>query len=89
MPPEMAEHGLRVFKHSLLSLPLGRLAGIPLRRFGKPEELADAILFVASDEANCEAALPLDHDEHSGGAATELQWGPNVRVQPWLPMLPC
>jgi NAD(P)-dependent dehydrogenase (short-subunit alcohol dehydrogenase family) len=29
----------------------GMLAGIPLRRSGKPEELADAILFVASDKA--------------------------------------
>lgn len=29
----------------------GMLAGIPLRRAGKPEELADAILFVASDKA--------------------------------------
>jgi NAD(P)-dependent dehydrogenase (short-subunit alcohol dehydrogenase family) len=30
----------------------GMLAGIPLRRSGKPEELADAILFVASDKAS-------------------------------------
>jgi len=30
----------------------GMLAGIPLRRAGKPEELADAILFVASDKAS-------------------------------------
>lgn len=30
----------------------GLLAGIPLRRAGKPEELADAILFVASDKAS-------------------------------------
>jgi len=28
------------------------LAGIPLRRAGRPEELADAILFVASDKAS-------------------------------------
>ena len=30
----------------------GMLAGIPLRRAGKPQELADAILFVASDKAS-------------------------------------
>lgn len=30
----------------------GLLAGIPLRRAGRPEELADAILFVASDKAS-------------------------------------
>lgn len=30
----------------------GLLAGIPLRRAGKPEELADAILFVASEKAS-------------------------------------
>ena len=30
----------------------GLVAGIPLRRAGKPEELADAILFVASDKAS-------------------------------------
>jgi NAD(P)-dependent dehydrogenase (short-subunit alcohol dehydrogenase family) len=30
----------------------GMVAGIPLRRAGKPEELADAILFVASDKAS-------------------------------------
>ena len=29
----------------------GLVAGIPLRRAGKPEELADAILFLASDKA--------------------------------------
>jgi NAD(P)-dependent dehydrogenase (short-subunit alcohol dehydrogenase family) len=29
----------------------GLLAGVPLRRAGKPEELADAILFLASDKA--------------------------------------
>ncbi len=30
----------------------GMVAGIPLRRAGRPEELADAILFVASDKAS-------------------------------------
>ena len=30
----------------------GLLAAIPLRRAGKPEELADAILFLASDKAS-------------------------------------
>jgi len=30
----------------------GLLAGIPLRRAGRPEELADAILFIASDKAS-------------------------------------
>jgi NAD(P)-dependent dehydrogenase (short-subunit alcohol dehydrogenase family) len=30
----------------------GLIAGIPLRRAGRPEELADAILFVASDKAS-------------------------------------
>jgi NAD(P)-dependent dehydrogenase (short-subunit alcohol dehydrogenase family) len=30
----------------------GLVAGIPLRRAGRPEELADAILFVASDKAS-------------------------------------
>ncbi len=30
----------------------GMLAGIPLRRAGKPEELSDAILFIASDKAS-------------------------------------
>ncbi len=30
----------------------GLVAGIPLRRAGKPEELADAILFVASEKAS-------------------------------------
>jgi NAD(P)-dependent dehydrogenase (short-subunit alcohol dehydrogenase family) len=30
----------------------GLVAGIPLRRAGKPEELADAILFAASDRAS-------------------------------------
>ena len=30
----------------------GLLASIPLRRAGKPEELADAILFLASDKAS-------------------------------------
>jgi NAD(P)-dependent dehydrogenase (short-subunit alcohol dehydrogenase family) len=30
----------------------GMLAGVPLRRAGRPEELADAILFVASDQAS-------------------------------------
>lgn len=30
----------------------GLLAGVPLRRAGKPEEIADAILFVASDKAS-------------------------------------
>jgi NAD(P)-dependent dehydrogenase (short-subunit alcohol dehydrogenase family) len=30
----------------------GLLAGIPLRRAGKPEELADSILFLASDKAS-------------------------------------
>lgn len=30
----------------------GLIAGIPLRRAGKPEELADAILFLASDKAS-------------------------------------
>lgn len=30
----------------------GLLASVPLRRAGKPEELADAILFVASDKAS-------------------------------------
>ena len=30
----------------------GLLAGVPLRRAGRPEELADAILFVASDKAS-------------------------------------
>jgi NAD(P)-dependent dehydrogenase (short-subunit alcohol dehydrogenase family) len=30
----------------------GLVAGIPLRRTGRPEELADAILFVASDKAS-------------------------------------
>ncbi len=30
----------------------GLLAGIPLRRAGRPEEIADAILFVASDKAS-------------------------------------
>jgi NAD(P)-dependent dehydrogenase (short-subunit alcohol dehydrogenase family) len=30
----------------------GLLAGIPLRRAGRPEELADAILFLASDKAS-------------------------------------
>ena len=30
----------------------GVLASIPLRRAGKPEELADAILFLASDKAS-------------------------------------
>jgi NAD(P)-dependent dehydrogenase (short-subunit alcohol dehydrogenase family) len=29
----------------------GLLAGVPLRRAGKPEEMADAILFLASDKA--------------------------------------
>ena len=29
----------------------GLVAGVPLRRAGKPEELADAILFLASDKA--------------------------------------
>jgi NAD(P)-dependent dehydrogenase (short-subunit alcohol dehydrogenase family) len=29
----------------------GLLAGVPLRRAGKPEEIADAILFLASDKA--------------------------------------
>ena len=29
----------------------GLVAGIPLRRAGKPEELADAILFLASEKA--------------------------------------
>ena len=28
------------------------VAGIPLKRAGKPDELADAILFVASDKAS-------------------------------------
>jgi NAD(P)-dependent dehydrogenase (short-subunit alcohol dehydrogenase family) len=31
---------------------VGLLAGIPLRRAGKPEELADSILFLASDKAS-------------------------------------
>jgi NAD(P)-dependent dehydrogenase (short-subunit alcohol dehydrogenase family) len=30
----------------------GVVAGVPLRRAGRPEELADAILFVASDQAS-------------------------------------
>ena len=30
----------------------GLLAGVPLRRAGRPEELADAILFLASDKAS-------------------------------------
>ncbi len=30
----------------------GLLASIPLRRAGKPEEVADAILFLASDKAS-------------------------------------
>jgi NAD(P)-dependent dehydrogenase (short-subunit alcohol dehydrogenase family) len=30
----------------------GLLAGVPLRRAGRPEEIADAILFVASDKAS-------------------------------------
>ena len=30
----------------------GLLAGVPLRRGGKPEELADAIVFAASDKAS-------------------------------------
>jgi NAD(P)-dependent dehydrogenase (short-subunit alcohol dehydrogenase family) len=30
----------------------GLLAGVPLRRAGKPEELADSILFLASDKAS-------------------------------------
>ncbi|MBV9680880.1 MAG: SDR family oxidoreductase, partial [Solirubrobacterales bacterium] len=30
----------------------GLLASIPLRRAGKPEEIADAILFLASDKAS-------------------------------------
>jgi NAD(P)-dependent dehydrogenase (short-subunit alcohol dehydrogenase family) len=30
----------------------GLVAGIPLKRAGRPEELADAILFAASDKAS-------------------------------------
>ena len=37
-----------------------RLAGTPLKRFGKPEEVAAAVLFLASDEASFITGANLD-----------------------------
>jgi 3-oxoacyl-[acyl-carrier protein] reductase len=49
---ELAEHGAAVSGRSRKEIEQGWIDQIPLGRLGKPEELADAIVWLASDRAS-------------------------------------